>query len=118
MQFVQFFGVSSVVAVVFMFFAVVVVFLALFSSSRHCAVFQDFVFFLFLFFEGVEFLFLCFFLFLKKERVFCSIIIKKPHKGISHTVDCSQTGCLQSTLGAIPQYGGARREHESATKQI
>ena len=61
MQFVQFFGVSSVGAVVFVFFAVVVVFLALLSSSRHCAVFQYlfFVFcwcvfcFLFCFFEGV-----------------------------------------------------------------
>ena len=53
MQFVQFFGVSSVVAVVFMFFAVVVVFLALFSSPRHCAVFQ----YLFVLFVGVFYYF-------------------------------------------------------------
>ena len=58
MQFVKFFGVSSVVAVVFMFFAVVVVFLALFSSSRHCAVFQ----YLFALFVGV------FFVCLKKKK--------------------------------------------------
>ena len=44
--------------------------------------------------------------------------MEKLHKGIYHTVDCRQTSCLQSALGAIPQYGGARREHESATEQI